>query len=118
MVERVGAEAANARVSVAIAMVDVHGNLVLQHRMNGAPLYAIRISKRKAQTSTLVRMRTPDLLALGPRSRALYLLLSAASRRFRLMGRGIQLAEAGEVYASISVGENEASSKLAIPNGN
>jgi uncharacterized protein GlcG (DUF336 family) len=65
LVERVGAEAANARVSVAIAMVDVHGNLVLQHRMNGAPLYAIRISKRKAQTSTLVRMRTPTCSPSG-----------------------------------------------------
>jgi uncharacterized protein GlcG (DUF336 family) len=85
-------------------MVDVHGNLVLQHRMNGAPLYAIRISKRKAQTSALVRMRTPDLLALGLRRQPLYVLLSAAGRRFRLMGRGIPFAEAGEVYASISVG--------------
>jgi uncharacterized protein GlcG (DUF336 family) len=87
-------------------MVDVHGNLVLQNRMKGAPLYAIRISKRKAHTSTLVRMRTPDLLAIGPRSQALYLILYAAGRRFRLMGRGIQLSEAGEVYASISVGED------------
>jgi hypothetical protein len=34
------------------------------------------------------------------------------------MGRSIQLAEAGEVYASISVGEDEASSKLAISKGN
>jgi uncharacterized protein GlcG (DUF336 family) len=99
-------------------MVDVHGNLVLQHRMKGAPLSAIRISKRKAHTSTLVRMRTPDLLALGLRSQALYLILSAAGRRFRPMGRGIQLAEAGEVYASISVGEDQASSKQAIPKGN
>jgi uncharacterized protein GlcG (DUF336 family) len=48
LAERVEAEATNAKVSVAIAIVDVHGNLMLQHRMNGAPLYAIRISRRKA----------------------------------------------------------------------
>ncbi|MBO1909610.1 hypothetical protein J4G37_32950 [Microvirga sp. 3-52] len=52
----------------------------------------------------MVRMRTPDLLALGPRRQPLYVILSAAGRRFRLMGRGIPLAEGGEVYASISVG--------------
>jgi hypothetical protein len=37
LAERVEAEAAKAKVPVAVCIVDVHGNLVLQHRMNGAP---------------------------------------------------------------------------------
>ena len=64
LTERVEAEAAKAKVPVAVCIVDVHGNLVLQHRMNGAPLFSLGISERKAYTSALVRMRTADLLAL------------------------------------------------------
>jgi uncharacterized protein GlcG (DUF336 family) len=61
---RVEAEATKAKVPVAVCIVDVHGNLVLQHRMNRAPLFALEISERKAYTSALVGMRTADLLAL------------------------------------------------------
>jgi Haem-degrading len=38
-------------VPVAVCIVDVHGNLVLHHRMNGAPLFSLEISERKAYTS-------------------------------------------------------------------
>jgi uncharacterized protein GlcG (DUF336 family) len=64
LAERVETEATKAKVPVAVCVVDVHGNLVLQHRMNGAPLFSLEISERKAYTSALVRMRTADLLAL------------------------------------------------------
>ena len=64
LTERVEAEATKAKVPVAVCIVDIHGNLVLQHRMNGAPLFSLEISERKAYTSALVRMRTADLLAL------------------------------------------------------
>ena len=40
LTERVEAEATKAKVPVAVCIVDVHGNLVLQHRMNGAALLA------------------------------------------------------------------------------
>jgi uncharacterized protein GlcG (DUF336 family) len=58
LTERVEAEATKAKAPVAVCIVDVHGNLVLQHRMNGAPLFSLEISERKAYTSALVRMRT------------------------------------------------------------
>jgi uncharacterized protein GlcG (DUF336 family) len=48
LTERVEAEATKAKVPVAVCIVDVHGNLVLQHRMNGAPLFSLEISERKA----------------------------------------------------------------------
>ena len=51
LAERVETEATKAKVPVAVCIVDVHGNLVLQHRMNGAPLFSLEISERKAYTS-------------------------------------------------------------------
>jgi uncharacterized protein GlcG (DUF336 family) len=62
--DRVEAEASRAKVPVAICVIDVHGNLVLHHRMSGAPAFSIGLSERKAYTSALVEMRTADLLPM------------------------------------------------------
>ena len=60
--QRVEAQATQAKVPVAVCVVDVHGNVVLQHRMPGAPLFSLELSERKAYTSALVRLRTADLV--------------------------------------------------------
>jgi len=62
--QRVEAQATQAKVPVAVCVVDVHGNVVLQHRMSGAPLFSLELSERKAYTSALVRLRTADLVPL------------------------------------------------------
>jgi uncharacterized protein GlcG (DUF336 family) len=114
LAERVEAEALSTKVPVAVCIVDVHGNLVLQHRMNGAPLFALEISERKAYTSALVRMRTADLLALVQPGQSLYVLPSVAGGRFCPMGGGVPLAEDGEVYAGIGVSGGTAEEDVAI----
>ena len=49
--ERVEAEASRTSVPVAVCVVDVHGNLILEHRMNRAPAFSIELAERKAYTS-------------------------------------------------------------------
>ena len=112
--ERVEAEATKAKVPVAVCIVDVHGNLVLQHRMNGAPLFSLEISERKAYTSALVRMRTADLLALVQPGQPLYVLPTVAGGRFCPMGGGIPLTEDGEVFAGVGVSGGTAEQDVAI----
>jgi uncharacterized protein GlcG (DUF336 family) len=114
LTERVEAEAAKAKVPVAVCIVDVHGNLVLQHRMNGAPLFSLEISERKAYTSALVRMRTADLLALVQPGQPLYVLPTVAGGRFCPMGGGIPLTEDGEVFAGVDVSGGTAEQEVAI----
>lgn len=112
--ERVAAEATKAGVPVAVCIVDIHGNLVLQHRMNGAPLFSLEISERKAYTSALVRTRTADLLELVQPGQPLYVLPSVAGGRFCPMGGGVPLAENGEVYAGVGVSGGTAEEDIAI----
>jgi uncharacterized protein GlcG (DUF336 family) len=112
--ERVEAEATKAKVPVAVCIVDVHGNLVLQHRMNGAPLFSLEISERKAYTSALVRMRTADLLALVQPGQPLYVLPTVAGGRFCPMGGGVPLTEDGEVFAGVGVSGGTAEQDVAI----
>ena len=114
LTERVEAQATKAKVPVAVCIVDIHGNLVLQHRMNGAPLFSLEISERKAYTSALVRMRTADLLALVQPGQPLYVLPTVAGGRFCPMGGGIPLTEDGEVFAGVGVSGGTAEQDVAI----
>jgi len=114
LAERVADEATRAKVPVAVAIVDVHGNLVLHHRMNGAPLFSLEISERKAYTAALVRMRTADLLELVQPGQSLYVLPSVAGGRFCPMGGGVPLTADGQVYAGVGVSGGTAEEDVAI----
>src|SRR5580693_10615171 len=104
LAQRVEAEAARAQVPVAVCVTDIHGNLVLQHRMNGAPLFALEISDRKAYTAALVGVRTADLLALVQPGQSLYALPTVGGGRFCPMGGGVPLLDDdGKVFAGVGV---------------
>lgn len=103
LAERVEAEAVRAKVPVAVSVMDVHGNLVLQHRMNDAPLFAVEISERKAYTSALIKVRTADLLPLVQPGQDLFPLLTLAGGRFTAMGGGVPITENGRVVAGLGV---------------
>ena len=112
---RVEAEATNAKVPVAVCIIDVHGNLVLQHRMNGAPLFSLEISERKAYTSGLVGVRTADLLALVQPGQSLYALPTVGGGRFCAMGGGAPLLDDDrKVFAGIGVSGGTAEEDVAI----
>src|SRR6059058_2436299 len=54
--DRVEAESLTQQIPVAVCVIDIHGNVVLTHRMTGAPAFSLELSERKAYTSALVRM--------------------------------------------------------------
>jgi uncharacterized protein GlcG (DUF336 family) len=114
LAERVESEATKVKVPVAVCVVDVHGNLVLQHRMNGAPAFSLMISERKAYTSALVGMRTADLLALVQPGQPLYALPTVGGGRFCPMGGGVPLAEGGRTFAGIGVSGGTADQDVSI----
>jgi len=114
LAERVEAEATKAKVPVSVCIVDVHGNLVLQHRMNGAPLFSVEISERKAYTSALVGMRTLDLLALVQPGQPLYVLPSVGGGRFCPMGGGVPLTDDGKILAGVGVSGGTAEQDVEI----
>ena len=91
------------KVPVAICVIDVHGNLILQHRMNGAPVFSIELSERKAYTSALVGMRTADILPLVQPGQPLYPLSAVSAGRFCAMGGGVPLTREGQVVAGVGV---------------
>ena len=101
--DRVEREALRVKVPVAVCAIDSHGNMVLQHRMNGAPAFSIEISERKAYTSALVGMRTSDLLPLVQPGQALFPLMTMSEGRYCAMGGGAPLIREGQVIAGVGV---------------
>jgi uncharacterized protein GlcG (DUF336 family) len=110
--DRVEAEASRVKVPVAVCVIDVHGNLVLHHRMNGAPVFAIGLSERKAYTSALVGIRTADLLPMVQPGQALFPLMSQG--QYCAMGGGAPITNEGQVIAGVGVSGGSVEQDVAI----
>jgi uncharacterized protein GlcG (DUF336 family) len=112
--DRVEAESVKHKVPVAICVIDIHGNVVLKHRMKEAPLFSLELSERKAYTSALVRVRTADLIPLTQPGQPLYPLLMVAGGRYSAMGGGVPLTSEGEVVGGVGVSGGTVDEDIAI----
>jgi len=112
--DTVEAESVEHEVPVAVTVIDIHGNVVLTHRMTGAPAFSLELAERKAYTSALVRMRTADLVPLVQPGAALYPLLAVSGGRYSAIGGGVPLMGEGEVIAGVGVSGGTTEQDIAI----
>src|SRR5712671_2402720 len=112
--DRVEAEAAEVKVPVAVCVIDIHGNVVLTHRMGGAPAFSLELAERKAYTSALIGMRTADLVPLVQPGAELYPLLAVSGGRYSAMGGGVPLTSEGHVIAGVGVSGGTTEQDIAI----
>ena len=112
--DRVEAESVNQNVPVAVTVIDVHGNVVLTHRMSGAPAFSLDLAERKAYTSALVGMRTADLVPLVQPGAELYPLLAVSGGRYSAIGGGVPLTSGGQVIAGVGVSGGTTAQDIAI----
>ncbi len=90
-------------VPISISVVDVHGNLVLKHRMNGAPLISLEMSERKAYTSACTAMATEEITPLAQPGERMHTITDVSGGRFVAFGGGIPLLDGDEVIAGVGV---------------
>src|SRR3954447_18506499 len=112
--DRVEAESLEQKVPVAVTVIDIHGNVVLTHRMTGAPAFSLELAERKAYTSALVGMRTADLVPLVQPGAALYPLLAVSGGRYSAIGGGVPLTSEGQVIAGVGVSGGTTEQDIAI----
>jgi uncharacterized protein GlcG (DUF336 family) len=112
--DRVEAQSARAKVPVAVCVMDIHGNVVLKHRMSGAPTFSIDISERKAYTSALVGVRTADISPLVQPGQALFPLMGLSEGRYCSMGGGAPLTKEGQLVAGVGVSGGTVEQDVAI----
>jgi uncharacterized protein GlcG (DUF336 family) len=109
---RVEAAASRAKVPVAVCVIDIHGNLVLHHRMAGAPVFSIRLAERKAYTSALVGMLTADILPMVQPGQPLFPLMSQGE--YCAMGGGAPVTRGGHLTAGVGVSGGSVEQDVAI----
>jgi uncharacterized protein GlcG (DUF336 family) len=80
--------------------------------MNGAPVFAIGLSERKAYTSALVGIRTADLLPMVQPGQALFPLMSQG--QYCAMGGGAPITNEGQVIAGVGVSGGSVEQDVAI----
>jgi uncharacterized protein GlcG (DUF336 family) len=112
--DRVEAASVEQHVPVALTVIDVHGNVVLTHRMTGAPAFSLELAERKAYTSALVGMRTADLVPLVQPGADLYPLLAVSGGRYSAMGGGVPLTRDDKVIAGVGVSGGTTEQDIAI----
>jgi uncharacterized protein GlcG (DUF336 family) len=112
--DRVEAESVKQNLPVAVTVIDVHGNVVLTHRMTGAPAFSLELAERKAYTSALVGMRTADLVPLVQPGAELYPLLAVAGGRYSAIGGGVPLTRDDHVIAGVGVSGGTTEQDIAI----
>ena len=112
--DRVEAESLKQHVPVAVTVIDIHGNVVLSHRMSGAPAFPLDLAERKAYTSALVGLRTADLVPLVQPGAELYPLLAVSGGRYSAMGGGVPLLSEGRVIAGVGVSGGTTEQDIAI----
>jgi uncharacterized protein GlcG (DUF336 family) len=112
--DRVEAQSVRAKVPVAVCVIDIHGNIILKHRMSGAPTFSVELSERKAYTSAFVGLRTADLFPLVQPGRELFPLMGLSGGRFCSMGGGAPLTSDGQMVAGVGVSGGTVEQDVAI----
>ena len=112
--DRVEAQAVRIKTPVAVCVMDIHGNVILKHRMSGAPTFSLEISERKAYTSALVGQRTADLAPMVQPGQDLFPLMGLSGGRFCSMGGGAPLTSDGELVAGVGVSGGSVEQDVAI----
>jgi uncharacterized protein GlcG (DUF336 family) len=112
--DRVEAESLKQGVPVAVSVIDIHGNIVLTHRMTGAPAFSLELAERKAYTSALIGVRTADLVPLVQPGAELYPLLAVSGGRYSAMGGGVPVTSDGQVVAGVGVSGGTTQQDIAI----
>jgi uncharacterized protein GlcG (DUF336 family) len=115
--DRVETLSARAKVPVAVCVIDIHGNIVLKHRMTGAPAFSMELSERKAYTSALVGLRTADLSPLVQPGQELFPLMGLSGGRFCSMGGGAPLTSDGHLVAGVGVSGGSVEQDVGILEG-
>lgn len=96
-------KAAEIGVPMVIAVVDAGGNLVAQHRMDGALLGSISIALDKAYTALALKMSTEEVASVVTPGQPLFGLNTSNNGRFITFGGGFPLVAGGNVIGGLGV---------------
>lgn len=103
MIKATERKAVKIGVPMVVAVVDSGGNLVAQHRMDGALLASIDISLNKAYTAAATKSATSDLAVASQPGQPLFGIHNSNSGRIVIFGGGHPLLLEDQLVGAIGV---------------
>ena len=103
-------------VPMVVAVVDQGGNLVAQHRMDGALLASISISLDKAYTAVALKMPTEQAAELAQPGQQLYGINTTVGGRMVVFGGGLPIVEVGVVIGGFGVSGGSVAEDVVVAN--
>lgn len=97
-----------------ITVSNSEGNLIAQHRMDGAWLASVDISRNKAYTAAALDMPTHELAEPSEPGNSLYGLQNTNQGRMVIFGGGYPLVEDGEVVGAVGVSGGAVSQDMEV----
>lgn len=95
--------ARQAGVSVVVSVVDTHGNPVLLHRMDGAPLHSLDMAFRKAYTAASFNVATQELTDQVQSGQPLYGLAVNSGSKLIAFGGGAPVTLSGGERVGVGI---------------
>ena len=103
MAEASARKAAELGVPMAIAILDGGGNVILHHRMDGALLVGLQVSKDKAYTAVAMGLATHELTEAAQPGGRLFGINFLDGCRIVAFGGGLPILEEGVLIGGIGV---------------
>lgn len=100
--------------AMVVTVANDEGNLIAQHRMDGAWLASVSISRNKAYTSAALDTPTHELAEPSEPGNSLYGLQTADDNRLVIFGGGYPLERDGDVVGAIGASGGAVSQDRAV----
>lgn len=101
-------------LQMVVAVVNAEGNLVAQHRMDGAWLASVSISRNKAYTAAALKQPTDALAEPSQPGASLYGLQTTDDNRIVIFGGGYPLRRDGEIVGAIGASGGEVEQDMEV----
>ncbi|MBX0297738.1 GlcG/HbpS family heme-binding protein [Haloarcula nitratireducens] len=103
LIEAAEAKAEDIDNPMVVTVANSEGNLVAQHRMDGAWLASVSISRNKAYTAAALETPTHELAEPSEPGNSLYGLQTTDEGRIVIFGGGYPLERDGDIVGTIGV---------------
>lgn len=101
-------------LKMVVTVANSEGNLVAQHRMDGAWLASVNISRNKAYTAVALKQPTDALAEPSQPGESLYGLQTTDDNRIVVFGGGFPLRRDGEIVGAIGASGGEVEQDMEV----
>ncbi|QLC35018.1 heme-binding protein (plasmid) [Halarchaeum sp. CBA1220] len=101
-------------LAMVVTVANPAGNLVAQHRMDGAWLASVSISRNKAYTAAALQMPTHELADPTQPGESLWGLQTTDENRLVVFGGGYPLEADGDIVGTVGVSGGEVPQDMAV----